>query len=136
MNCKIVAFFTFTLINLNIGWAQFPIDKQEPNIKQQPVWGPIGYNYVSSYYLPEHNIYYIISTQQYAIKEGNQWKLYNALPSKFAKVDLYSTYKYVIQDGNIIPYVKHTKIKNEAKSIKGSQQVPILDAVKFDDRYK
>lgn len=117
--------------------AQFELDKRSPNIEAQPVWGPIGFNYVSAYYLPEVKIYYILQEQKFYIKEGNKWMAYAALPKKYGKLDLYLTYKHVLQDGDQQPYLKHAQHKSAATADKHkSSQVPILDAVKYDDRYK
>ena len=35
------------------------------NIGSQPVWGPVGYDYVEYYYLPDIDMYYHVPTQQY-----------------------------------------------------------------------
>lgn len=117
--------------------AQFELDARESNVAQQPEWGPIGFNYVSSYYLPAYNIYYEVSEKNFLIKEGRKWVKYQALPRKYAKIDLYTTYKIVLQDGSKEPYTEHKKHREDIpKTGTTAVQVPILDAVKFDDRYK
>ncbi len=117
--------------------AQFGLDSLPPNIAQQPEWGPIGFNYVSAYYLPAYNIYYEVSEKNFIVKEGGKWVKYQALPRKYARLDLYTTYKMVLQDGNQEPYRDNKRHRQEApRSGTTSAQVPILDAVKFDDRYK
>lgn len=117
--------------------AQFELDSRQPNVSQQPEWGPIGFNYVSAYYLPVYNIYYEVSEKNFLVKEGRKWVKYQALPRKYARIDLYTTYKMVLQDNNPAPYTDNKKHREEApKAGTTSVQVPILDAVKFDDRYK
>jgi len=120
----------------NSSWAQFELDKKAPNISVQPVWGPVGHNYVSHYYLPAVDIYYDVNQQLFIIKEGTKWQSVQVLPKKYNKLDLYTTYKVVLPYDDPQPYKKNKKHKSENSDYqKGSKQVSILDASKVDKRY-
>ncbi|MFT3903635.1 MAG: hypothetical protein QM727_10690 [Niabella sp.] len=72
------------------------------NIGQQPVWGPSGYNYAAYYYLPEMNCYYDVNRAMFIYPSGRRWVHARSLPRHYGHVDLYRTYKVVINDRN--PY--------------------------------
>jgi hypothetical protein len=75
------------------------------NIDKQPVWGPTGYDHVDYYYLPEQDVYYCVSKRQYVYQEKNRWVFAASLPARYPKVDLYKTYKVVINEDK--PYMHH-----------------------------
>ncbi len=87
------------------------------NIQSQPLWGPVGYDYVSYYYLPEYDIYYNVPARQYVYLDGGRWIFAAALPPRFANVNLYSTYKvvltepraYIYHNTHVVKYVKYKK---------------------------
>jgi hypothetical protein len=75
------------------------------NIVEQPLWGPTGYDYVEYYFLPESGVYYYLPSQQYIyLNEDNKWIYRTFLPNHY-KVDLYSTYKVVLNESK--PYLNH-----------------------------
>lgn len=116
--------------------AQFELDKKASNIKSQPVWGPVGHNYVSHYYLPEVDVYYDVNNQQFIIRDNSKWIMVNVLPKKYNKLDLYTTYKVVMPYDDPQPYKKNKQHRRENSNYKkASKQLPILDASKVDDRY-
>lgn len=39
------------------------------NISIQPIWGPVGYDHVEYYYLPEVEAYYYVPTHMYFFME-------------------------------------------------------------------
>jgi hypothetical protein len=43
------------------------------NIGLQPIWGPVGYDHVEYYYLPEIETYYYVPTRQYTYMERGRW---------------------------------------------------------------
>lgn len=131
----------FIILGIILGFAvtnvtaQFKLDTKQPNRTEQPTWGPVGYHYVSFYYLPELNIYYDVIQKQFVIPNGSKWEYTNNLPKKYHHVNLYNTYKVVFQDDDNQPFVsnkKHQKIYKEYK--RNYSQVPIAAAV--DKRYK
>lgn len=67
------------------------------NIGNQPVWGPVGYDYAQYYYFPDIDTYYDISQGQYVYLNGNNWMFSPTLPPRY-HFDLYKGYKVVIND--------------------------------------
>lgn len=68
------------------------------NIGAQPVWGPVGYNYVDYYYMPDIDVYYYVPNRQYIYQQGGRWVHASALPSRFHNYNIYNGYKVVIND--------------------------------------
>ncbi len=77
------------------------------NIGVQPNWGPAGYDYARYYYLPEIDVYYDISNRNYHYYNGRRWIANRHLPRHYHRVDLYRTYKVVINDRN--PWNNHRR---------------------------
>ncbi|MDP9954924.1 hypothetical protein J2X97_000561 [Epilithonimonas hungarica] len=75
------------------------------NINSQPDWGPRGYNYVESYYLPEYDIYYNVPHRRYYYFSGNRWLHSTALPVRYRHINLYQTHKVVLVDR--YPFKRH-----------------------------
>jgi hypothetical protein len=52
------------------------------NIGSQPVWGPVGYDHVDYYYLPDIETYYYVPTRQFVYFNKWQMDIFNiiALP--------------------------------------------------------
>ncbi len=103
------------------------------NIELQPVWGPVGYDYVEYYYFPEYEMYYYVPQRQYVYLDGGNWVFVNTLPPRIRTVNLYSTYKVVVNEPKAYLHfnehrVQYVKYKNER-----SQQVVIRDSK--DPRY-
>ncbi len=70
------------------------------NIGNQPQWGPHGYNQVRYYYLPEINAYYDVYNRTYIYQDRRSWVTVRQLPRQFANINLYNTYKVVINTPN------------------------------------
>lgn len=66
------------------------------NIGQQPGWGPTGYDHVDFYYLPELNCYYDVMRGQFIIPVRNSWVYSRTVPAGYRNIDLYRTYKVVV----------------------------------------
>ncbi len=68
------------------------------NIGNQPQWGPSGYNATDApyYYLPSINCYYDVARSLFIVPSGNRWKSYKSLPGRYKNVNLYNTYKVVV----------------------------------------
>ncbi|HMR82955.1 MAG TPA: hypothetical protein PKE30_07485 [Niabella sp.] len=73
------------------------------NIGNQPAWGPVGYDYARYYYLPEANVYYDIDAARYMYLQRGRWVTARQLPSMYRGINLYNTYKVVI-NRNYAPY--------------------------------
>jgi hypothetical protein len=67
------------------------------NIGSQPVWGPVGYDHVDYYYMPDIDAYYYVPNRQYIYLEGNRWTFAYNLPARF-NYDIYSGYKVVVNE--------------------------------------
>lgn len=89
-------------ITTNLSKAQVNVNI---NINSQPDWGPRGYNYVESYYLPEYDIYYNVPNRRYYYLSGSRWLYSTALPVGYRHVNLYRTHKVVLVDR--YPFKRH-----------------------------
>lgn len=78
------------------------------NIGNQPAWGPVGYDYARYYYLPEANVYYDVDAARYMYLERGRWITARKLPSMYRGINLYNTYKVVI-NRNYAPYRDNRK---------------------------
>lgn len=91
------SFFVLAFIWACIGFT--PTNAQvnvQVNIGSQPLWGPVGYDYVEYYYLPEYEVYYDVPTRQFVYLDGRNWVFATALPSRFGRVNFFNTYKVVV----------------------------------------
>jgi hypothetical protein len=98
------------------------------NIGSQPLWGPIGYDHVDYYYLPDVDSYYNVPTRQFVYLNNGNWVFANSLPARYSNYNLYNGYKVVVNGER--PYlnyntdkVKYVKYKNwggKQKAIKFS----------------
>ncbi|MBC8033071.1 MAG: hypothetical protein H7Y03_02935 [Chitinophagaceae bacterium] len=96
-------FITGTTIGLS-SQAQVRVNAQI-NINSQPDWGPVGYDYAQYYYLPDADMYYNVSSREYVYRERGRWINTRMLPSYRRNINLYSSYKVVINDRN--PWMRH-----------------------------
>ncbi|MGF1924571.1 MAG: hypothetical protein ACQUHE_10365 [Bacteroidia bacterium] len=98
------------------------------NIGSQPLWGPVGYDHVDYYYLPDVESYYNVPKKQFIYQNNGKWQFNNSLPAKYNSYNLYNGYKVVMNGTN--PYqnftthkTKYVKYKNwggKQKAIKNS----------------
>ena len=87
------------------------------NIGSQPLWGPVGYDHVDNYYLPDIESYYNVPKKQFSYREGNRWIFSSSLPSRYSGYDLYNGYKVVVNssdpyrnfDNDRVKYAKYKK---------------------------
>jgi hypothetical protein len=75
------------------------------NVNLQPQWGPASHDYAEYYFLPELGIYYSVPNHTFIYPNGRQWIFSRELPSRYRNVDLYSTYKVVVNEPK--PYLRH-----------------------------
>ena len=81
------------------------------NIGSQPVWGPVGYNYVQYYYLPDIESYYYVPRRQFVYLSGGRWIFSTSLPPAYRGYDLYSGYKVVINEPRAYQYYNTHRVK-------------------------
>jgi len=98
------------------------------NIGLQPVWGPVGYDYVDYYYMPQYEAYYYVPERKFVYLDGGRWIFATALPPRFGTVDLYSTYKVVINEPKAYMHFNDDKVKYAKYKGGGERQVVIRDS--------
>jgi hypothetical protein len=96
-----------TLVMVKPTQAQVSV---QVNIGSQPQWGPVGYDYVDYYYLPDIETYYYIPTRQFIYLEGDRWIFSANLPYRCRNYDLFGGYKVVITGRD--PYRNHWEYRN------------------------
>lgn len=102
------------------------------NIGSQPVWGPVGYDYVNYYYLPDIDAYYSVPRHQFIYLSDGQWIFSASLPPRYRGYDLYSGYKVVVNDPQ--PYMHANVYRERYAPYRGRHdQVVIRDS--HDSRY-
>lgn len=97
------------------------------NIGSPPAWGPVGYDNVRYYYLPDLEMYYDVNTSFYVYISNGKWIRARSLPSVYRNYDLYNEYKVVLTDyRGERPYdnFKNHKVKY-GKGYKGKPQKTI-----------
>jgi hypothetical protein len=103
-NSLVLILFTSLFFAASI--SSFAQDDTRNNIHSQPQWGPVSYEYVEYYYLPEIGVYYDVSGSQYIYKNKSLiWERSKRLPFPYRNTDLFSTYKAVINQPE--PYLQH-----------------------------
>lgn len=94
------------------------------SIGSPPPWGPVGYNQVRYYYLPDVQAYYDVQASRFIYYNEGAWIYRTSLPSRYRSYDLYHGYKVVLTDyhGNT-PYTHFKEHKTKyAKGYKGQEQ--------------
>ena len=75
------------------------------NIVSQPIWGPVGYDYVDYYYLPDIETYYYVPSHKYIYVENGNWVTRSYLPPRYRGYDMYKTRIVVVNEPK--PYLHH-----------------------------
>jgi hypothetical protein len=97
------------------------------NISTQPIWGPVGYDHVEYYYLPDIEAYYYVPGHKYIYMENGRWISRAYLPQRYRNYDMYNSRKVVINDQK--PYLRHQEYRTRyASSNERSNQVSIRDS--------
>ncbi|MCW3091272.1 MAG: hypothetical protein JWP81_2341 [Ferruginibacter sp.] len=94
------------------------------NIGSQPVWGPVGYDHVDYYYLPDIDSYYNVPTHQYYYEEGGNWIPARTLPARYNSYDINNGYKVVINEPT--PYRRPQVYRAKYASFKGNHGQQII----------
>jgi hypothetical protein len=87
------------------------------NIGSQPVWGPVGYDHVDYYYLPDIESYYYVPRHQYVYLNAGQWIFSASLPSRYASYDVERGYKVVMNESR--PYIHFNEHRIKYVQYKG-----------------
>jgi len=117
------ALFTAALITVNKTEAQVRFNLNV-NIGSQPVWGPVGYDHVEYYYLPDIEAYYYVPRHQFVYLSGNRWIFSTSLPYRYRNYDLYSGYKVVINEPR--PYMHFDRDRSQYGRYRGDRGQQII----------
>jgi hypothetical protein len=79
------------------------------NISSQPIWGPVGYDHVDYYYLPDIDAYYYVPRHKYVYMENGNWITRSNLPPRHRDYDMYNARKVVVNEPK--PYLHHQDFK-------------------------
>jgi hypothetical protein len=91
-------------------------DNSSINLDIQPIWGPIGYDYVEYYYLPDIESYYNVPQNRFYYYEEGHWIGRSYLPSRFSNYNLYKSYKIVVTERE--PWKNHKTYSKKYSSYK------------------
>jgi len=102
------------------------------NIGLQPAWGPVGYDYVQYYYIPDIDAYYDVNRHVYIYLDGGRWVTRGYLPPRYRDVDLYTVHKVVVNERN--PWMHHDRDYRAYGNFRGRHdQTAIRDS--HEERY-
>lgn len=97
------------------------------NIGSQPAWGPVGYDHVDYYYMPDIDAYYDVPAHQYVYYDNNNWVRRSNLPSRYNDYNLYDGYKVVVNERD--PWMHNREIRARYSGYRGrSGQTIIRDS--------
>lgn len=88
------------------------------NIGSQPAWGPVGYDYVDYYYMPDIEVYYYVPTRRYIYLSNGKWIFAASLPSRYSYYNIYTGYKVVMNQPK--PYLHFSTHKVTYAKYKGN----------------
>ncbi len=94
------------------------------NIGSQPIWGPVGYDAVQYYYLPDIGVYYNVPNRLYYYEKRGHWVSSTTLPSQYKDFDMYRGYKVVINEPK--PYRHDAIYKTKYAQYKGQHNQEII----------
>lgn len=103
------------------------------NIGAQPLWGPVGYDHVDYYYLPDVDSYYSVPKRQFVYLNGNNWVFSNSLPARYSNYNLYNGYKVVVNGDR--PYLNYKTHKVKYAKFKGNSGKQMIIRNSSDSRY-
>lgn len=94
------------------------------NIGNQPVWGPVGYDYVDYYYIPDMDAYYSVPRQEYTYMDNGRWITTRALPPRYSNYDLYHGYKVVVNEPT--PWLHNDRYRTQYVQYKNRHDQPFI----------
>lgn len=97
------------------------------NIGSQPAWGPVGYDHVDYYYMPDIDVYYNVPQRQYIYLDGGRWMYSTALPMRCRNYDIYRGYKVVVNEPR--PFMRNDFYREKYRNFRGyyGRQVVLRD---------
>src|SRR5262245_55606535 len=103
------------------------------NIGSQPAWGPVGYDYVEYYYLPDIETYYYVPRHQFVYLSNGKWIFATSLPTRYRSYNLYSGYKVVINQPR--PYLSFSTHRVTYAKYKGNNGRQVIIRNSNDPKY-
>lgn len=103
------------------------------NIGSQPAWGPVGYDYVQYYYMPDIDVYYYVPTQRYVYLDRGHWVFSPYLPVRYRNYNMYSGYKVVINEPKA--YMHHNVHVVNYQRFKGNNGKQVIIRNSTDPKY-
>lgn len=94
------------------------------NIGSQPAWGPVGYDYVDYYYMPDINCYYGVNTGMYVFLNGGRWVTAPYLPDYYRRYDFYNLYKVVLVGPD--PWLYNNRHRHDYARFVGRPPQPMI----------
>lgn len=94
------------------------------NIGTQPVWGPVGYDHVEYYYMPDIDAFYYVPNHQYIYLQRGRWIFSTSLPYQYRNFDLYSGYKVVINEPR--PYRNYEMYRTKYNGYRGNRSQEVI----------
>jgi len=94
---KALRLILFGLMLCTAGAAQAQISVSV-HMGVPPPWGPVGFNSVQYYYLPDVEAYYDVRSSMFIYFGGGRWIHSAHLPGQYRNYDLYHGYKVVMPD--------------------------------------
>lgn len=94
------------------------------NIGAQPLWGPVGFDYVENYYLPDIDVFYNVRNKQYIYLTNGHWNFSYQLPLRYNNYNIYTGYKVVVNKDR--PYRYAELYRRQYAGYKNRQDQPII----------
>lgn len=102
------------------------------NIGSQPDWGPVGYDHVDYYYMPDADAYYDVPNHQYVYLSNNTWVRRRTLPATY-NFNPYNSYKVVVNEPS--PWTRATVYRTKYAGYKGRPSTVVIRDSR-DEKYK
>ena len=95
------------------------------NIGIQPIWGPVGYDYVEYYYMPDIDVFYNVPTRMYYYEDRGRWRSSLYMPVRYRSYDIYTSYKVVINN-DPRPYVNIVTYRTKYSQYRGRHDQRVI----------
>lgn len=94
------------------------------NIGSQPAWGPVGYDYVDYYYMPDIDCYYSVNQGLFFYMNAGRWVGVRYLPYAYRNYDFYTMYKVVLVGHD--PWMYNNRHRREYARYRGYRTQPVI----------
>lgn len=94
------------------------------NIGSQPSWGPVGYDYVDYYYMPDIDCYYSVNQGLFFYMNAGRWVGVRYLPYTYRDYDFYSMYKVVLVGHD--PWLYNNRHRRVYARYRGYRTQPVI----------